>query len=494
MAVKTGQRLRVGTPDESPEDVVARVSKALAEKFPLESVAAALTGFSEQEKAIWLSSFTEAEKIALEHSWEFWARPDQRTPKGKWKNWVLCCGRAWGKTRTASEWVRQKITSGQCKHIALVGPTANDVRKVMVEDIRTFGSGIMQVFPTHDLPEYYPTRRMLYWPKYNASCSLYSGEDPEMLRGPQHDGAWVDEIMRMKQQDMVWDMLQMGLRGAVNAQAIVTTTPKSTDLMRRLVKMPNTFVTYGKTFDNNVLPADYLQMLTREYKGTRQGEQELFGAILDDIQGALWTREVINSNRLEQDSETSLYKVPTLRRTVIGVDPQTGKNPDEKGSSERKTLTGIVVAGVSEGARGYIPHAYVLEDASINGYPAEWGKQIVKKYHQYNASLVVCEGNQGGKMIPYIINSIDSSVRIRVVTATTKKHERAQPVVNRYEQGQVHHVGVFGDLEHEMLSYEPGDEDKKRSPDRMDALVWAIRELLITRTRAGAGFAIKRII
>lgn len=480
---------------ETPEQVAARISKYIAEKYPDVSPAKALAMLSKAERMVWLGQLNAAEQDALYYDWNFWARPDQRFPKGAWRNWIIRAGRGWGKTRTAAEWVRHKIVSGQCRHIALIGPSANDVRKVMVEDIRTFGSGIMQICPKNDLPQYIPTYRTLYWSKFNASCSLYTGEEPELLRGPAHDGAWIDEIMRMRKQDAVWDMLQMGLRGVSGAQVVVTTTPKSTDLMRRLVRMPNTVVTVGSTFDNDILPKDYLDTLTRDYSGTRLGQQELYGAILDDIEGSLWRKEYIENFRLHINPETGKYDgLPTLHQTIIAVDPQTGGKIGDYESSRRISMTGIVVAGIDTPVRGQRRHAYILADESMNGYPEEWGKKVVSLYRQYGASLIVCEGNQGGKMIEYVLRSIDPSVRIKIVTAITKKHERAQPVVSKYEQGCVHHVGVFADLEREMLTYEPGDEDKKKSPNRMDALVWAVRHLLLDGVRAGAGIAIGRRI
>lgn len=485
----------IGSPNESPKIIQTRFAKYIADKFQLMSPAKAMALLPRDQRDLWLATLAEAELSALQYDWNFWARPAQRIPDTlpngkKWKTAVICCGRGWGKTRVAAEFVRRKITSGECRHMALVGPSANDVRKVMVEDVRTFGSGMMQVCPPEDLPEYSPTRRLLYWEKYDAACSLYSGEEPELLRGPAHDGAWVDEIMRMKKQEAVWDMLQFGLRGATNAQVVVTTTPKPTDLMRQLVVASNTIVIGGSTVDNDILPEDYLAKLYEDYGGSRLGQQELSGLILDDVEGALWSHHMIEDNRLRPNDD-GMYQLPTFGQIVIGVDPQTGKSLE---GAKRKTMTGIVVVAVSKPIRGIPQHAYVLCDGSLNGTPEEWGKRVVQLYKKYNANLIVLEGNQGGKMAVHIIQSVDRSVKIRVVTAVTKKDERAAPVVAKYEQNRVHHAGIFDLLEAEMTTYTPGDEDRHKSPDRLDALVWALRHLLVSEMMAGAGISIQRRI
>jgi phage terminase large subunit-like protein len=459
----------------------------------------------------WLGSLSEPELAALEYDWNFFARPNQRNPfNNKWKILLLLAGRGFGKTRTASELVRQWIESGEKKHVAIVGTTAADVRDTMVESVFKQGSGLLQICPPWNRPHYSPTKKTLTWtnpnyPSYGAVCSLYSAEDPDQLRGPSHDGAWVDEWAKMKYGEMMWHMLKFTMRRGDNPQTIISTTPKPVSFLIDMLKMAQEckaegsneiVVIKGSTYENRAnLASEFLKDINAEYEGTTLGRQEIYADLILDTDGALWSLGLIEKFRIKNGD------IPSLRQVVIAIDPQAGYKYDKsvpvKSLSKigRSTMTGIVAVGSSLPVRGFPQHGYVLEDSSINGKPEEWASQAIRMYRHYAARVptrLIAESNQGGEMIRSIIQNQDRTVPVHLVRATVKKHERAIPVVAKYEKGLIHHVGIFADLEGEMISYEPGDEDQKMSPNRMDALVWAIRYLLIDGVRAGAGIALTR--
>lgn len=484
----------IGMPGESADKIVDRVVRWLAQKYKEQSPAETLAAMCREDRVAWLNSLSEEELRILEYTWGFWARPKQRIPEVGWKNCLLLGGRGAGKTRCAAEWVRSKVESGKYKYIALVGPTAGDLRKVMIEDIRGAGSGLLQVCPPWNFPHYSRVIRRVTWenpnyPSYGACCSLYSGDEPDLLRGPAHDAAWIDELMRMREQVAVWDMLQMGLRIGTNPQAMISTTPKPTPLMLKLLKMPNTLVITSSTFENrSSLSAEFLKTILEEYEGTRLGRQELYAEVLSDVEGALWTLPLIEAAYLPKNAA-----LPILRTRVVGVDPQMSATGPSK-NIFKAPLTGIIVAGASIANQGNPVNGYVLADRSMSGTPKQWGTAVVEAYWDYECHMVVAERNQGGELVADNIHNIDPNVRIKLVTASKSKGERAIPVVSRYEQGRIFHLGNFPALETEMVTFVPGDEKKKKSPNRVDALVHALDFLLVGGARSGAGIAIGRRI
>jgi len=394
-----------------------------------------------------LSTLSEETKAVLLYQWERWARPNQLPPPGDWRTWLILAGRGFGKTRTGAEFVRAEIESGRCRRMAVIAPTAGDVRDVMIEG----ESGLLAVCPPWNRPHYEPSKRRLTWPN-GALVTAYSADEPERARGPQHDGLWADEIASWRYPE-AWDLFMFGLRLGNNPRAVVTTTPKPIPLVKELLASPTTTVTRGSSYENrrNLAPA-FFQQIVRKYEGTRLGRQELLAEILDDNPGALWTRQIIEENRV--------VKAPDLERVVVAIDPAVTA---EEGSAE----TGIIVAG-SAGDR-----FYVRDDRSLRASPKAWASAAVTAYHTFGGDRIVAEVNNGGDMVLDTIRNVDPEVSLRKVTATRGKQLRAEPIAALYEQGRVHHVGAFPELEDQMCEWEPGME----SPDRLDALVWALTEL-----------------
>jgi phage terminase large subunit-like protein len=548
------------------------------------------------------------------YDWQVWARPTMRRPDGtytgqlpppgSWRVWLFLAGRGAGKTRAGAEWVRAEVESGRRGRLALIGPTAADVRDVMVDG----ESGIRTISPAETRPVYQPTRRRLYWPHNGATALLYSAEEPDRLRGPQHDGGWCDElclvagtriatehgerpIEQVRAGDRVWtraglrrvrhawcsspsasvwelrtadgrtlvgtashpiwvggrgfvplhtvscgdtltlwdreagspttihtpdlnasarcavplvdghvvsvrpltqraavynlevageheyfangilthncawaypetfDMFLFGLRLGDDPRAVVTTTPRPTAIIRELVTLPTTVLTRGTTYENAVnLAPSFLDQIVAKYQGTRLGRQELLAEILTDTPGALWKRDQVDALRVRQ--------APPLRRIVVAVDP-------EASSGEGAAETGIIVAGLGEDG-----HGYVLDDRTIRGTPDTWASAAVTAYHTWHADRLCAEINNGGEMVGYTIRTVDPSISYKTLHASRGKAARAEPVAALYEQGKVHHVGYFEALEEQLVSWVPGDT----SPDRLDALVWALTELMLTGT------------
>jgi phage terminase large subunit-like protein len=404
----------------------------------------------DQRKAI-LEEFTPSQINELFYDWKFWARPDQLPPSGAWRVWLILAGRGWGKTRTGAEFVIDQIRTGKSKHPILIGPTAADVRDVMVGG----ESGILSCSSPDFRPIYESSKRRVTWPN-GISALLFSAEEPDRLRGPQSDLIWADEPASWKYPE-TWDMAMFGLRLGSDPRVVATTTPRPTAMIRGLVKDPLTAVTRGSTYDNqeNLAPA-FIEKIIRKYEGTRLGRQELNAEILDDNPGALWQRDVIEHLRVMAG------EVPPLIRIVVGVDPAVS-------SGEEADETGIVVDGMA--ANG---HCYVLADVSIRGSPHQWALAAVRAYHQYRADRMIGEVNNGGDLVEVNIRTVDPTVAYKAVHATRGKLIRAEPVAALYEQGRVHHVGTFPQLEDQMVEWVPGD----KSPDRMDAHVWAMTELM----------------
>lgn len=406
-----------------------------------------------------IAALTDQEAEALLYCWEEWARPEQMPPDWNWSVWLYLAGRGAGKTRSAAEWVRQE--SEHAAHIALVAPTAGDCRDIMVEG----EAGLLNVFPPGERPVYEPSKRRVKF--YNGSqATLYSADEPDRLRGPSHHAFWADEIASWKQSQDAWDMLMLTLRLG-KARGVATTTPRPIKLVRDLVARADkdVAITKGTTYDNlhNLAPA-FQQQIIQQYEGTRLGRQELNAEILDDVPGALWTRGLIEQQRIREQ--------PDMRRIVVAVDPAASNTEDSD-------HTGIVVAGLGTDGMGY-----VLADESMRGTPAQWAAKVCELFDKWQADRIIAEKNQGGDMVTHTIQSHDRSAPVKLVHASRGKRARAEPVSALYEQQKVHHVGAFELLEDEMCTWDGGGD----SPDRMDALVWAMTELLVEKR----GVTVKR--
>jgi phage terminase large subunit-like protein len=404
-----------------------------------------------------LESLTDEEAAVFSHKWDAWARDEQLAPPGDWMTWAAIAGRGFGKTRLGAEWVRAEVEAGRAGRVALIAETAADARDVIVEG----DSGIMKCSPPWFRPTYEPSKRRLTWPN-GAVATTFSGEEPDQLRGPQFDLAWCDELAKWQYAREAWDMLQFGLRLGDRPRQLITTTPRPIALLKEILADPATVITRGRTLDNaaNLAPS-FLANIRRKYEGTRLGRQELEAEILEDVPGALWSRAVID--------ETRRKDYPPLRRVAVAVDPPvtSGKDADE---------CGIVVAGIDEDGVGY-----VLADRTSQGdKPGEWARRAVATYEIFHADCIVAEVNNGGEMIAEIMRQVDPNVRVKQVRATRGKFTRAEPVSALYEQRRVHHVGSFPKLEDQMCAMTPDfDADKAGySPDRLDALVWALTELM----------------
>lgn len=396
-----------------------------------------------------LETLSDDEAIELLYAWEYWARPDQILPEVNppFVTWLILAGRGWGKTRTGAEAVRKWIKTN--KYVNLIGATLDDARDIMIEG----ESGILAICPKDERPQY--IGRQLRWPN-GAKSLIFTADEPDRLRGKQHMKFWADELCAWRYPES-WDQASFGLRIGDQPQCIVTTTPKPTKELKALIADPTTFVTKGVTDDNyqNLSPV-FINKIISKYRGTRLGRQELSAEILDDNPGALWKRKDIEDLRV--------LKHPELKRIVVAIDPATTSNPD---SDE----TGIVVAGL-----GVDNHGYVLDDVTLRGTPEEWSQRAVTAYHFHSADRIIGETNNGGEMIETVIRMKDKNVSYKAVHASRGKITRAEPISALYEQKKVHHVGCFPELEDQMCDYDP--KTAKYSPDRMDALVWALTELM----------------
>jgi predicted phage terminase large subunit-like protein len=391
---------------------------------------------------------------ALESDWLSQARPEQLPPDGDWSTWVYCGGRGTGKTRAGAEWVRSLAESASVARIALVAPTASDCRDVMVEG----SSGILEICPNSNRPLYEPSKRRLTWPN-GVQAAMFSSEEPERLRGPQHGACWADELAAWRNLSETWSMLQFGLRLGKKPRQVVTTTPRPIKLLKELLASKDTVVTRGSTYDNRAnLAESFFTQIVRRYEGTRLGRQELNAEILTDTPGALWTRDLIEECRIDKAS------LPPMKRIVVAIDPAISV-------SETSDETGIVVCGLGSDGKGY-----VLADESGRYLPIEWATKAVALYKKYNADRIVAEANQGGAMVETTIRTVDANVSYKGVHASRGKITRAEPVAALSEQHRILFVGTFPPLEDQLCEFAAGSAD---SPDRLDALVWAITELMV---------------
>jgi phage terminase large subunit-like protein len=407
-----------------------------------------------------LATLEPAEALSLLYDWRVWAREAQLPPEWlKWRVCILLGGRGSGKTRAGAEWVRMMVETGKASRISLVAPTAHDARDVMVEG----ESGLLAVCPPWDRPNYEPTKKRLTW-KNGAVATVFSADEPSRLRGPQADAAWADELAFWRYPE-AWDNLLLGLRlggpdGAIDVgpRCVVTTTPRPSPLLKDLLKRDSTHVLRSTTFDNEAnLATEFIDDIIERYEGTRLGRQELYAELLTDTEGALWTRNVIEDNRVTE--------APPLKRIVVAIDPAASAN-------ESSNHTGIIVAGISNSGE-----CYVLEDATVKASPAQWAQRAVRCFHEHKADRIIAESNQGGEMVRHTIATVSPHVPVRLVHATRGKFTRAEPVAALYEQGKVHHVGGFAKLEDQLCTWTIDDP----SPDRLDALVWAVSELCLNK-------------
>ncbi|HKH97380.1 MAG TPA: terminase family protein [Beijerinckiaceae bacterium] len=386
----------------------------------------------------------------------------QLVPDDDWPIWLVLGGRGAGKTRAGAEWVNGMaggligIARSRTMRIALVGETFADVRDVMIEG----PSGLIAVAPRDERPQWKPSLRRLEW-RNGAVAHAFSAEDPDSLRGPQFEAAWGDELGKWRHGQDTWDMLQFGLRLGERPRQVVTTTPRPTPLMRRLLDDPAVRVTHMRTADNarNLAPG-FVEAVTRSYGGTRLGRQELDGELIEDRDDALWRREAIEAARVAV--------APALQRIVVAVDPPAS-------AARGADACGIVAAGIDAGGM-----AYVIADESVRGVaPEAWAARALRLYRALRADALVAEVNQGGDMVSAVMRVVDPGVPVTPVHATRGKYARAEPVSALYAQGRVRHVGAYPQLEDEMCDFGPAGLTSGRSPDRLDALVWALTHLML---------------
>ena len=435
------------------------------------SGAALVASASVADRKAFLRSLSGEHLRALPYLFDFWALDHQLAPKGDWRTWVILGGRGAGKTGAGAEWVRSMVEGarprdpGVAKRVGLIGETMEQAREVMV-----FGeSGILACSPPDRRPVWISGRQMLVWPN-GAEARLYSAFDPERLRGPQFDAVWADELAKWPRAQETWDMMQFGLRLGKKPRACVTTTPRNVGILKDVLARDSTVSTHAATDANRAYLADsFLAEIQERYAGTRLGRQELEGVLLSDVDGALW-----NSAQIET---CQVNTAPPLDRIVVAIDPPAGANA----SSD---ACGIVVAGIVSQGPVSDWKIYVLEDASVQGLtPNQWAAKAIAAMDRHGAERLVAEVNQGGAMIEDIVRSIDPSVSYRAVHATRGKAVRAEPVAALYEQGRVRHVlgqgAGLGDLEDEMCQMTAQGYAGQRSPDRVDALVWALTDLFL---------------
>ena len=414
-----------------------------------------LASLSDEAKAEALKDFTDADIENLLWDWRANGRPNQFRPDGDWRYWLVLAGRGFGKTRTGAEAVRELVDAGY-RIIHLVAPTAADARDVMVQG----ESGLLNCYPAHLRPLYEPSKRLVTF-HTGAIARLFSADEPERLRGPQCEAFWADEMCAWRFIQEAWDNLAFGFRLGKDPRGIITTTPKPVKQLKELVNHPACIVTRGSTYENRSnLATGFFQDVIRRYEGTRLGRQELNAEILDDTPGALWTRQMIEATRIRLGD----VRWDLITRIVVAIDPAVSATDDAD-------ETGIVVAGLTRSQ-----HVVVLDDLTCKESPASWARIAVNAFVTRHADRIVGEVNNGGDLVERNIRSIAPNVPFRAVRASRGKAVRAEPVAALYEQGRVHHVGAFPEMEDQLCTFVPGVAQK--SPDRMDALVWAVTELL----------------
>ena len=404
--------------------------------------------------------------MRVKYNWPLWARREQLPPDHPWGIWMLLAGRGFGKTRAGAEWVRARAESGLSRRIALIARTPHEAETVMVNG----ESGILAVCPPWNMPNWEPTKRRLTWPN-GARAFVFSSYEPDQLRGPQFDAAWCDELASWQYPQLTWDNLAFGLRLGPSPKCVVTTTPRPIDIVRELATRKDVTLANGSSYDNSRnLPPGYIDSIRRRYEGTSAGQQEIYAQLLKEAEGALWKREWIDDHRIDSPPDDLYLK-------MVAIDPAVTFNPN------RSNETGIIVAAIGDEGRNPIHQRryYILEDASGIMTPDAWARRAVELAQKHDARYITGETNQGGSLIESVIKNAPGGeyVRFRGVHATQGKRARAEPVAAIYEQGRAHHVGRLTHLEDQMCAWTP---DSPNSPDRMDALVWAINGLAEMKT------------
>ncbi len=455
-----------GSPD-TPMTPPAQESISISSA--LKSGASLIASARKSDQERFLTEIPEPVLAGLPYLFEFWAMEHQVPPEGDWHAWVILGGRGAGKTRAGAEWVRAMVEGprpgdpGRAKRIALIGETVDQAREVMV-----FGeSGLLACSPPDRQPQWIAGRKMLLWPN-GAVAQVFSAFDPEALRGPQFDAAWADELAKWPKAQETWDMLQFALRLGEAPRVCVTTTPRNSGALKALLSRQSTVVTHAPTEANAAnLARSFLEEVRLRYAGTRLGRQELDGVLVADPDGALWPAAMLDAARID--------KAPELDRIVVAVDPPV--------TARRKSdECGIVVAGVRMQGPPRDWCAYVLEDASLGtATPLDWVRAAIDAMERHGADRLVVEVNQGGDMIEQILRQEDPNVPFRAVRATKGKALRAEPVAALYEQGRVRHLPGMGRLEDQMGQMTLSGFRGEGSPDRVDALVWALHELILAR-------------
>ncbi|MBY0500907.1 MAG: terminase family protein [Alphaproteobacteria bacterium] len=388
-------------------------------------------------------------------NWQQWARKSQIPPQGSWRVWLILAGRGFGKTRTGAETLRQWIREGLCRRLALIAETEMEARHIMVEG----ASGLLAVHPPAERPIYEPSRRQLFWSN-GAVATCFSAEAHEQLRGPQFDGAWVDELAKFREDMKVWDQLMFALRLGPFPRVIVTTTPRPTPLLKKLLKDPDIVISKGSTYENaKNLAKPFLDYITRQYGKSWLGRQEIYADMVETREGALWTPQLIERAR-------NAYQDKPLQRLVIAIDPAVS-------TTEQSDETGIIAAGVTQEGVGVI-----LEDLSLKAPAYLWIQKAITAYHRLKADRIVAEINMGGELVEHLLRTHDRSISYKAVRAMRGKALRAEPIAALYEQGKVWHTSHLPKLEEQLCTYVPGQS--KKSPDRLDALVWALTDLMLT--------------
>jgi phage terminase large subunit-like protein len=412
------------------------------------------------ERSVELKRLSPRQRRSMKRHWHLWAHEGQIPPERGWHSWLIMAGRGYGKTRAGAEWVREIAEADPTARIALIGASLGEARRVMVEG----PSGLLAIAPPRNRPVFEPSKRQITWPN-GAVATLYSAAEPESLRGPQHSHAWCDEIAKWVQSggkaESAWDNMLLGLRLGRAPRVTATTTPRAVPLLKRLLAQPDVAVTRGTTADNkDNLPPGFLRSVQARFGRSLLARQELEGELIEEIEGALWNRALIEDCREEGARSEA-------RRVVIGVDPSASPGGDE---------CGIVVCAI--GADGI---ARVLADCSRRASPEGWAQAVAGAARAWGADRVVAESNQGGAMVASVLRAAEIALPVKLVRAWNGKAARAEPVAALYEAGRVRHAGQFPQLEDQLCGLMAGGdyEGPGRSPDRADAMVWAMTELML---------------
>ena len=455
-----------------------------------------LDGLSPEQQARVIAALTREEARSADGDWRSWAHGGQQPPEGDWRTWVLMAGRGFGKTLAGAQWITSLVASGEKLSIALVGATLDEARRVMVEG----RSGLLEV-AAEWVTDWQPSLRRLRF-RTGAEATLFSGASPEQLRGPEHDFAWCDELAKWEKPGETWDMLQLGLRLGTAPRALVTTTPRPGPHLRHIMASPGCITTRGRTRANPHLPEAYVETVEALYAGTRLGRQELDGELLTDTPGALWTAELIERCRAGTGQNNTARPEPVeglpFSSNAEGEQDRASTSSAGEGvtPSESITFTRVTIAvdppagdgtcGIIVCARDAEGRGHVLADHSVTGRsPEGWASAVASVARIHRAGQIVAEANQGGKMVQAVLRTADPALRVKLVTATVGKSERAAPVAHLFEAGKILLHGRFPELEAELLGMIAGGdyEGPGTSPDRADAMVWGLTELMLQKER-----------